>query len=209
MEEVSGLTGSPSKASKMGGSPSPAKSKSGSPKKNPVKSPSKSPSTVKLGSSRIPVLLQKKTIGAKSKTMVCQVDDPKLTFVGDSGAVGRLTVDEKNLKVDLKGRQYDGTIQPGPTVMLLNLAPAVGKDKKEGDVARIEMMSDEFVELNFTKDVLSGLMGDYQGAADTDDESAAGSVGSTDSKGKKKRKGVVISQVTNKKRKTGPKKKKK
>ena len=198
------LTDSPRKASKGVGSTSPAKSKSSSPRKSP-----KSPIKVELGSSRIPVMLQKKTLGAKSKTMVCQVDDPKLTFVGDSGAVGRLTVDNKSLKIDLKGRQYDGTIQPGPTVMLLNLAPAVGKDKKGGDVARIEMISDEFVELKFTKDVLSGLMGDYQGAADTDDESAAGSVGSTDSKGKKKRKGVVISQVTNKKRKTGPKKKKK
>ena len=198
------LTGTLSQASKKGSSPSPAKSQSGSPKK----SSSKSPAKVELKNSLIPVLMQKKTLGAKSRTMVCQVDDPKLTFMGDSGAVGRLTVGEKNIKIDLKGRQYDGTIKPGPTVMLLNLAPAVSKDKKEGDIARVEMISDEFVELNFTKDVLSGLMGDYQGAADSDDESGVGSVGSTDSN-KKKRKGVVISQVTNKKRKAGQKGRKK
>ena len=86
---------------------------------------------MELKDRRIPVLIQKKTLGSKSRTMVCQVDDPKLTFAGDSGAVGRLTVGENNIKIDLKGRQYDGTIHPGPTVMLLNLAPAVGKDKKE------------------------------------------------------------------------------
>ena len=192
------------RTSQKGSSPTSAKSNSSSPKK----SPSKISTNMELKDHRIPVLMQKKTLGTKSRTMVCQVDDPKLTFAGDSGAVGRLTVSEKNIKIDLKGRQYDGTIQPGPTVMLLNLAPAVGKDKKEGEVARIEMMSDEFVELNFTKDVLSGLMGDYQGAADSDNESGVGSVGSTDST-KKKRKGVVISQVTNKKRKTGAKSRKK
>ena len=158
------------------------------------------------------------------KIMLCQVNDAKLSFSGDSGAVGRLTVDSESLKIDLKGRQYDGVIKAGPTVMLLNLAPpvAVSKVEKDGNKnagvvpARAEMITNEFVELTFTRDILSGLMGDFSGpaAADSDglsvdggesedgDQQAAGGAGGSIGSSSKKRKGaaVVISQVTNKKR---------
>ena len=230
MEKVHDLTSSPEPDSpsealksqeKKSKVDSPSKGRKKSPEKSSganfsskakINSPKKSPEKMIGHSNRIPVILQKKATGTNSRTMICQVDDPKLSFLGDSGAVGRLTVGEKRLKIDLKGRQYDGTIHPGPTVMLLNFAPAVGKEKAKdgsGDIARVEMMTDEYVHLNFTRDVLSGLMGDYHGEGLSDDKSEDGSAdgsddGRTTSRGKRKG-GVVISQVTNKKRKSSSK----
>lgn len=168
-----------------------------------------------------PVLIKKDA--TSKKVMLCQVlNDPKLNFSGDSGAVGRLSVDSQSLKIDLKGRQYEGSIRAGPTVILLNLAPPVGlgreKDKNGASSvvpARAEMITNEFVELTFTRDILSGLMGDFSGPAggtDSDGQSVD-STSETDqatatklSGNKKKGKsGVVISQVTNKKRKSASK----
>ncbi len=175
-----------------------------------------------------PVLIKKDA--TSKRVMLCQVlDDPKLNFSGDSGAVGRLSVGPQSLKIDLKGRQYEGLIRAGPTVMLLNLAPPVGlgkeKDKNGASTvvpARAEMITNEFVELNFTRDILSGLMGDFSGPAggvesdglSVDSMSEADQAMGTKCSGKKRKggSGVVISQVTNKKRKAtskGGRKKKK
>ena len=168
---------------------------------------------------RTPLLIKKDA--TSKRVMLCQVvDDSKLTFSGDSGAVGRLSVDSHSLKIDLKGRQYEGTIRAGPTVMLLNLAPpvGVGKDKEKNNAsstipARAEMITNEFVELNFTRDILSGLMGDFSGPAgavesdgqSVDSMSDSDHAGGTRRAKKKSGSGVVISQVTNKKRKAANK----
>ena len=110
-------------------------------KKSPGKSPKKSPSNATkqespsksrlveasggtLNTDSIPLIIKK---GSWSKNvMLCEVEDPELSLVGDSGAVGRMTVTEEEFGVDLKGRQYSGKIIPTHTVCLLNLA-APGK----------------------------------------------------------------------------------
>jgi hypothetical protein len=191
---------------------------SASPSKSPRKSRAASPE--KAAAPRVTPVTIKKEATSK-KIMLCQVNDAKLSFSGDSGAVGRLTVDSEALKIDLKGRQYDGVIKAGPTVMLLNLAPpvAVSKVDKDGNKnagvvpARAEMITNEFVELTFTRDTLSGLMGAFSGPAAADSAADGLSVDGESEDGDqaggngKKRKGggVVISQVTNKKRKTAAK----
>lgn len=186
-----------------------------------AKTPALVAKEVDLDAKKETPLVIKKDATSK-RMMLCQVvDDSKLNFSGDSGAVGRLSVDAQSLKIDLKGRQYEGTIRAGPTVMLLNLAPpvGVGKEKdKNGAIAsvpaRAEMITNEFVELNFSRDILSGLMGDFSGPAGAveSDGQSVDSMSDTDQvaggKGGKRKKGgsgVVISQVTNKKRKTGSK----
>lgn len=77
-----------------------------------------------LNTDSIPLIIKK---GSWSKNvMLCEVEDPELSLVGDSGAVGRMTVTEEEFGLDLKGRQYSGKIIPTHTVCLLNLA-APGK----------------------------------------------------------------------------------
>ena len=47
----------------------------------------------------MPLLLPKKN----SKMLLVEINDPKLDLSGDTGAVGRLKVDENVITVDLKG----------------------------------------------------------------------------------------------------------
>jgi len=114
-----------------------------------------------VSANSVPVTI-KNNVWAKN-ALICEFDDADLTFVGDSGAIGRLSVDDTNsFTIDLKGRQYEGTILPGPTVMLLNLAPPVGQQVYK-QVARVELLTNEFCHLEFTKDVLGSMMGHYTG----------------------------------------------
>ena len=180
----------------------------------------------------VPIIIKKEMW--KRNTMLCQVDDPKLNLIGDTGAVGRIKADSTSLQLDIKGRQYSGSIMSGPTVMLLNLAPPVGKQNSIGyqETARAELFTNEFCHLTFTKDVLGTMDGDYtygeeynhngNGNSEDDDDDDE-SVATNSSRGggaggvKKERKNVnpEISQVTNRKRKSttgkkgGSKKKKK
>jgi len=157
-----------------------------------------------ISSNSVPVLIKKDAW--RKSVMLCQLDDPKLSFTGDSGAIGRITADQSHLQLDLKGRQYEGLITAGPTVLLLNLAPPVGLKVTGKEVARAEVVTNEFCHLNFSKDILGAIMGEYSGglsrnADNSDEESAAGTDGGEE-KGKKKR-APVISNVTNRKRKVG------
>jgi len=146
----------------------------------------------------------------RKNVMLCQLDDPKLSFTGDSGAIGRITSDRSNLQLDLKGRQYEGVIASGPTVLLLNLAPPVGLKVPGKEVARAEMVTNEFCHLNFTRDILGCMMGEYSGglsrnAEYSDDSSVANTdAGSEAGAREKKKKAPIISNVTNRKRKAGP-----
>ena len=103
------------------------------------------------------------TSGTARSLLLCQVDDPELSFQGDSGAIGRLSVTTSSVDVDIKGRQYQGTLLPGPTVLLLNLAKPVGAQAGYQPVARIEAITNEFCHLEFSKDLLGGMMGEYSG----------------------------------------------
>lgn len=71
-----------------------------------------------------------------------------LDFEGASGAIGRFEADANGLTLDLKGYQYDGTIHPGPTTMIVSL---------RGGELKVEAMTDEFVSLKKTTDVMAKL----------------------------------------------------
>jgi outer membrane biosynthesis protein TonB len=116
------------------------------------------------GAHRMPLVLKAgATSGTARSLLLCQVDDPELSFQGDSGAIGRLSVTTSSVDVDIKGRQYQGTLLPGPTVLLLNLAKPVGAQAGYQPVARIEAITNEFCHLEFSKDLLGGMMGEYSG----------------------------------------------
>lgn len=166
---------------------------------------------VPISSSSVPIVVKKDAW--RKNMLVCQLDDPKLNLIGDSGAVGRINADNDSLVIDLKGRQYQGLLMSGPTVMLLNLAPPVGQKAPVKEVARAEVVTNEFCHLHFTKDVLGSMMGahplgDVEG---TDDEGGGADTGSVASSGsaRKKRGGKkqpLISNVMNRKRKSSSKK---
>lgn len=82
--------------------------------------------------------------------LLCEVKDPALSLEGDSGAIGRFSVGQDKLHLDIKGelmvartssikfafkyvffanpgRQYSGHLFAGPTVLFLNITPAVGQ----------------------------------------------------------------------------------
>ena len=121
-------------------------------------------SLLPTGGNRVRVLVKASaTSGAGRNLLLCQLDDPELSFQGDSGAIGRLSVTNSSLEIDLKGRQYQGTLLPGPTVLLLNLTKPVGAQANYKPVARIEAITNEFCHLEFSRDLLGGLMGAYSG----------------------------------------------
>jgi len=139
------------------------------------------------GGNRIPILIKgTATTGAGRNLLLCQVDDAELSFQGDSGAVGRFSVTATGLDLDIKGRQYQGTLLPGPTVLLLNLAKPVGAQAGYKPVARVEAITNEFCHLEFSKDLLGGLMGAYSGEEGFQIESDGEVEGPTKEGGKKR-----------------------
>ena len=56
---------------------------------------------------------------SKVSTALVQVEDPSFDLSGDIGAIGRLTVMNDGLLLDLKGHQYAGTIVPTNTLMVV------------------------------------------------------------------------------------------
>ena len=170
-------------------------------------------------SNRLPIHIKASaTSGAGRNVLLCQVDDRELSFTGDSGAVGRLSVTSNTIDLDIKGRQYKGTLLPGPTVLLLNLTKPVGlaAQAQHKPVARVEAICNEFCHLDFIK--LDGLYsgGEVGFQIDSDDEpepladskkrkskkqdlNNASDDDQDDSKSKKIKKGVKISTVTSRK----------
>ena len=117
-----------------------------------------------INSSTVPVVL--KPNAWDRKVLICEVDDPDFNIQGDSGAVGRISVDATSLSVDVKGRQYRGIIRPGPTIMLLNLAPPVGiqpTGPSYKETARVEVLTNEYCNLEFERDLLGTIMGRFEG----------------------------------------------
>ena len=111
-------------------------------------------------SNTVPVVIK---AGAYSKSLLlCECSDRELSFDGDAGAVGRMTVDDSSVIFDLKGRQYKGKLKKGPSVLILNMAPPVGQRDAEV-TARAECVLNEYCSLTFEKDLLSDLKGQYTG----------------------------------------------
>jgi hypothetical protein len=202
---------SPSKA--IGSTKSPGKSKSpGEPASEKSPSLTRIPSSKVEMPNRVPVIA-KGNVWTK-KVLLCQSDDKLLNFDGDSGAIGRITSNEDSLHFDLKGRQYEGKIVGGPTVMLLNLAPPVGQQNYK-EVARAEVLTSEFCHLHFAKDVLGSIMGEFTGNISRHGYDEADAESETDKKPdassaekkmkKKTASNPTISNVTNRKRKAGAK----
>lgn len=116
-------------------------------------------------------LLNKHTGSWKNEcTMLVQVNNDDnnqhhLDFHGQSGAIGRFETssttnnnnvndtnnDDGGIILDLQGYQYNGTIQSGPTAMIM----ALGRDGK----FKVEAITDEYVTLNTTSrtDVMAKL----------------------------------------------------
>jgi hypothetical protein len=76
-------------------------------------------------------------------------DATRLDYDGVSGAIGRFEAGDNGILIDLKGRQYHGSILPGPTAMLVSLA--------KGLQLRVEGVTDEFATVVQTSDVMAKL----------------------------------------------------
>ena len=76
-------------------------------------------------------------------------DATRLDYEGVSGAIGRFEAGDNGILIDLKGRQYHGSILPGPTAMLVSLA--------KGLQLRVEGVTDEFATVVQTSDVMAKL----------------------------------------------------
>ncbi len=157
-----------------------------------------------------------------SNTLFCEVEDADLQFAGDSGAIGRMYSDENAIRIDLKGRQYHGSLHGGPTIMVLNIGTGVfGANSSSANaklVAKVEAISNEFCSLEFERDQHEHLVGVYSGAdldgLDVDDDyiangEAAGiskkakqtnSRGGAKSESKSTKAAPVISTVTQRRR---------
>ena len=95
-------------------------------------------SSLAITNSKVPIYIKRDCW--KKDTLICESQDLEVSFVGDSGAVGRMTVEDNQMILDLKGQQFAGEIVAGPSIMILNLAAPVGggggggkKKSDEGD----------------------------------------------------------------------------
>lgn len=98
---------------------------------------------------------------ARECTVLVQIDPEDastLDFHGASGAVGRFEADDEGIMMDLKGFQYTGTINPGPTAMVASMT--------KGGQLKVESITDEFVTLRKTHDVMAQLDAVVEGDMD-------------------------------------------
>mmetsp|Transcript_38627 Transcript_38627/g.93375 ORF Transcript_38627/g.93375 Transcript_38627/m.93375 type:complete len:228 (-) Transcript_38627:272-955(-) len=92
------------------------------------------------------------TANAGECTLMVEVrpeDASMLDYEGITGAIGRFEANHHGVIVDLKGNRYHGSILPGPTVMVVNLA--------KGGQLKVESITDEFATLAKTKDVMKSF----------------------------------------------------
>ena len=82
-----------------------------------------------------------------------------LDFHGASGAIGRFEADDEGITMDFKGFQYQGIIHPGPTAMIASINAKSGQMK-------VESITDEFVTLEKTHDVMARLDAQVEGDLD-------------------------------------------
>ena len=90
------------------------------------------------------------------------------------------------------GRQYRGEIYSGPTVMLLNLAAPVGvsaSSSSSQQTARVEVLTNEYCQLTFERDLLGSMMGLYSGSMASYDDNQDGEDDDDDVPKKTKKRG--------------------
>jgi hypothetical protein len=85
-------------------------------------------------------------------------DATLLDFEGAQGAIGRFEAEDTGVTLDLKGYQYHGKIHSGPTALVL----VVGKTGQ----LKVDAITDEFVTLEKTQDVMAKLNAVVKGDMD-------------------------------------------
>lgn len=106
-----------------------------------------------------PALLSGSNSGECSVLVQIEPDDATvLDFEGQTGAIGRFEADDEGVTLDLKGYQYSGAIHPGPTAMVVALG-------KSGHL-KVDSVTDEFVTLQKTSDVMAKLDAVVKGSMD-------------------------------------------
>ena len=128
------------------------------PKEAPKPKPKPKPRPKKPTGPRgdMPVVL---TAGAGrdgKRTLMVELDSKAGGFGVDTGAIGRASfprVDGKRkFRLDLRGQEYDATIRPCATMMVLNVA---------GADARVETVISEYATIKHTHDARTAAGGDY------------------------------------------------
>ena len=99
-------------------------------------------------------------------------DAARLDYEGTSGAMGRLEAGDSGIILDFKGRQYQASILPGPTSMLVGLY--------KGAQLKVEGITDEFGTLTAEKDVMATLDAIVTGEMDEGYKFVDGNVNRTD-----------------------------
>merc|ERR1712232_871521 len=96
-------------------------------------------------------------------------DAKVLDFEGKAGAIGRIetsSATSNSITLDLKGYQYQGRIQAGPTAMVVsttNSAPGTTSSSKQ---LKVDSVTDEYISLQETSNVLKTLDGVIKGNKD-------------------------------------------
>ena len=90
------------------------------------------------------------------RTLMVELDSKAGGFGVDTGAIGRASfprVDGKRkFRLDLRGQEYDATIRPCATMLVLNVA---------GAEARVETVISEYATIKHTHDARTAAGGDY------------------------------------------------
>lgn len=98
----------------------------------------------------LPPLIGTGNSGECSLLIQVEPDDAaRLDYEGVTGAIGRFEAGDHGIVLDLKGRQYQGSLLPGPTAMLVGLT--------KGGILRVEGITDEFSTLVETQDVMAQM----------------------------------------------------
>lgn len=134
-------------------------------KKSPKKAPNKkkeAPFDTVSMDVVLPTALLESSSGNKGECSVLVQIDPqdatRLDFEGQTGAIGRFESDSSGVTLDLKGFQYHGTIHPGPTALVVSVL-------KSGEL-KVDGMTDEFVTLKQTQDIMAKLNAVVKGDMD-------------------------------------------
>jgi len=101
------------------------------------------------------LLMSGTSSGSNECTVLVQVnpeDASTLDFHGAGGAVGRFEVNENAVIMDLKGFQYQGKLEAGPTCLMGSMHPLMGER-----MIKVESITDEYVQLQKTGDHMAQL----------------------------------------------------
>jgi hypothetical protein len=86
----------------------PAKSKAAAPADGAAPESTELPAVFSAGT--MPVIIKSNAWG--KKVLLCEVNDSEFNVQGDSGAVGRISVDTNSVSIDIKGAAYASCVRP-------------------------------------------------------------------------------------------------